>query len=242
MSRAGRVYIYQYNNGVFAIPQTLTAPNPQAGEEFGNFVDVGDINADGNPDIVVGAWLHDPGGKDDAGRFIIFFGPAFTSTFSQTEPLVGDARGIQPKGPDADSWFGHNFNVRDVDHDGRDDIIVGAPHANVQLSGMAGAVDNVGESFAFLNFTGTSPNYWDYRQGFFAPDFENTDPSVDDNRCANFGYTNYFGRFQSTGANDPLDIAVGTPGPYGFCGDLGLGRFYVFKAQFGWDNVHYIRR
>jgi len=87
-----------------------------AGDRFGYAVaDAGDVNGDGNDDFIVGAPYADPGGVQDAGSVFVYSGT--------TQALL-----YQKDGGAAGGWFGRAVSGGgDVDGDGKDDFIVGAP-------------------------------------------------------------------------------------------------------------------
>ncbi|MBK6506408.1 MAG: FG-GAP repeat protein [Ignavibacteria bacterium] len=77
----------------------------------------GDVNADGYEDIIIGAPYNDAGGTD-AGRAYIFFGGAVVNIDADVV-LIGLG---------AYQLFGHSVSsAGDVNNDGYDDVIVGAP-------------------------------------------------------------------------------------------------------------------
>ena len=90
-----------------------------AGQDAGP---AGDVNDDGVPDILVGTHRDDVGG-DDAGALYVVFGPV-KGTFdlgNANAKLIGEAAG---------DWAGFKSSGgRDVNGDGRDDILVGARNA-----------------------------------------------------------------------------------------------------------------
>jgi hypothetical protein len=101
--KAGRVYVYSTGSG-----KLLWTADGEAGDQFGNGVEAaGDTNQDGVPDVVVGA----PGG-------------GYANILSGR-----DGRVLQTfRSDDKGEQFGlHVSGVGDVNHDGFDDVIVGAP-------------------------------------------------------------------------------------------------------------------
>lgn len=88
-----------------------------AGDFFGISVrGAGDVNRDGWPDLIVGA------SQEDAAA-----GSGYARVFSGK-----DGRTLHTfRGRSTGDWFGYNVSgARDVDRDGYDDLIVGAPHAS----------------------------------------------------------------------------------------------------------------
>lgn len=96
----------------------LTLKGEHPGDWFGT-VTSGDLDGDGHRDLVVSAINHDtPSGLRDAGRVYIYFGGA---QMDSVPDLILD--GTQPA-----QLFGYGVSCGDVNGDGRDDLIVGAPH------------------------------------------------------------------------------------------------------------------
>lgn len=86
----------------------------------------GDFNGDGVGDVIIGAPLHDDGGLD-AGAAYVVLGPVVTSASLADADLklVGEAPG---------DWAGWSVaGVGDVDDDGFDDVLVGAPGSPDEL-------------------------------------------------------------------------------------------------------------
>ncbi|MES2643113.1 MAG: MopE-related protein [Myxococcota bacterium] len=94
---------------------------------------LGDVNGDGAPDLLVGAYGSDLG-DDGAGAVGVFHGPLLGDvTFADADRHVG--------GEITNDWFsrGEIGGEGDVDGDGLDDFLVGAPY-NMQGGFYTGAV------------------------------------------------------------------------------------------------------
>jgi hypothetical protein len=126
---AGEAFVY-FGPGLTAVAG-LTEPTPQGGAWFGA-VCTGDVNGDGFDDVVGGAHFADVGGLMDAGRISVFLGPGLTTVLPLTQPT-----------PEAGARF-TPASTGDVNGDGFDDVVAGAPYADV------GGVANAGEAFVFL--------------------------------------------------------------------------------------------
>ncbi len=93
------------------------APGDQAGWAV---APAGDVNGDGKADYLVGAPNADPGGRKDAGRVYVVFGPPASGK-------LGD-HGFRIDGAAAGDRLGTAVaGVGDVDGDGFADVLVGAP-------------------------------------------------------------------------------------------------------------------
>ena len=170
-----------------------------AADSFGLAVAfAGDLNGDGYDDFVVGAPRH---GATDAGRVTVYFGAiAFNGTPDGT--LNGEAAG---------DWFGFSVaGAGDVNGDGYDDLIVGAPMND------AGGVD-AGRAYVFLGGPGTS----------FDATADGTITGVA--AADSFGFSVASAGNANGDAYD--DIVVGAPG--NDTGGAAVGRAYVYFGAAG---------
>jgi hypothetical protein len=105
----------------------------------------GDVNGDGLDDLIIGAGGVDLPGKADAGKAYILFGTPFRP---QGQMLLSDIGGGSPgvavEGVEAGDDLGRSVGGRfDVNGDGIDDALVGAPLAD----SLAGTPANAGEAY-----------------------------------------------------------------------------------------------
>ncbi|MBF0098960.1 MAG: FG-GAP repeat protein [Magnetococcales bacterium] len=108
-----------------------------AGDKFGFSANgAGDVNGDGLDDLIIGAKYADPNGVNAAGTSYVLFGK--TTAFSSTVALstLTGSNGFQLQESEADARSGYSVSsAGDVNGDGLDDLLVGAPNANVNGSG-----------------------------------------------------------------------------------------------------------
>jgi len=106
---AGSVKIFDGTNFMRLVRQIDGNP----GDFFGARLAVGDVNGDGTPDIVVGAWGVDVAGAVDAGAVRVYDGGTGTLLY-------------QLNGTGSSDFFGSAVAVGDLTGDGKADILVGA--------------------------------------------------------------------------------------------------------------------
>lgn len=97
----------------------------EKGDEFGTDVVLGDLDADGYADLVVGA----PGEDKDKGRVTVVYGGAKGYRTSGGKIYDQDTKGVPGKAEKHDR-FGDSVALLDHDRDGHLDLTVGAPVEN----------------------------------------------------------------------------------------------------------------
>ena len=97
------------------------------GDALGISVATGDLNGDSVPDIVVGAPMAN-GAAQDSGKVYVFFGRAGIA--GQVD-LAQQKADVEISGEAADDHLGTSVAVGDINGDGKSDLILGAPQANV---------------------------------------------------------------------------------------------------------------
>ncbi|AYQ55820.1 hypothetical protein MS2017_0056 [Bathymodiolus thermophilus thioautotrophic gill symbiont] len=98
----------------------------------------GDVNGDGLDDLIVGAYLADPSGTNDAGESYVVFGKKDKAAVDLSVIALGTG-GFVINGENADDWSGYSVSsAGDINGDGLDDLIVGAFNADPNNKSDAG--------------------------------------------------------------------------------------------------------
>ncbi|MEQ1815185.1 MAG: hypothetical protein ABL861_01700 [Nitrosomonas sp.] len=90
----------------------------------------GDVNGDGFDDVIVGAYRADPNGNSAAGSSYVVFGKASGFSAAMDLSSLNGSNGFRLDGEAGDSSGSSVSTAGDVNGDGFDDLIVGAPHAD----------------------------------------------------------------------------------------------------------------
>lgn len=107
---------------------TLTYTGEASDDEAGTSVAVlGDVNDDGNTDYLIGAPGNDQGGQN-AGAAYLVYGPVPANSTSQVSLSNADIKFVGKSA--GDNAGAAVANAGDVDGDGDNDILIGAPGAN----------------------------------------------------------------------------------------------------------------
>ena len=113
----------------------------------------GDVNNDGIDDIIIGAPSADPNGIENAGESYVIFGSS--DGFAATLDLANldHSSGFIISGLNEDDFSGSSVSsAGDVNNDGIDDIIIGAPSADPD------GIDSAGESYVIFGFDSSEPD------------------------------------------------------------------------------------
>ncbi|MBN2099419.1 MAG: FG-GAP repeat protein [Dehalococcoidia bacterium] len=170
----GRAYVYHGSASGLSTAPDWTAESNQAGAYFGySAATAGDVNGDGYDDIIVGAYCYD-NGETDEGRAYVYHGSA--SGLSTAPNWTAESN-------QAGAYFGYSAaNAGDVNGDGYDDVIIGAPEDDVAYVYHGSATG-----------LSTSPN-WTATEGF----------------CDDFGSS--VGEAGDVNGDSYDDVIIGAPG------------------------------
>ena len=99
----------------------------------------GDVNGDGYADLIIGALFADPNGQSAAGETYVVFGKATPFAVSLNLSTLNGTTGFVLNGIDPSDQSGFSVaSAGDINGDGYDDLIVGAPVADPNGQGSAG--------------------------------------------------------------------------------------------------------
>ena len=133
-------------------PADITIYGDNAWDQSGFSVASGDINNDGYHDIIIGAWLADSPGGEDAGKTYVVLGDSFLSP-PYTIDLATQLADINVYGDNKDDSLGFAVASGDINNDNYDDIIIGAFWADPDERPTAG------ETYVIFGSSFSSPPY-----------------------------------------------------------------------------------
>ncbi|MEW6753105.1 MAG: FlgD immunoglobulin-like domain containing protein [Candidatus Latescibacterota bacterium] len=127
-----------------------SVPQGTVGEKLGIAVASGDVNGDGLDDVIAGAYDSSLPGRPKAGRVYVILG-APAASWPAVVDLATTSAALTLEGAAAADGFGFSLACRDLDGDGADEILVGAPYADPLGRSDAGA------TYAFAGLPGPWP-------------------------------------------------------------------------------------
>ena len=134
----GRVHVADLAVGDGSVGSLATAIS--GGDFFAYAVSAaGDVNGDGFDDLIIGAPNADPGSAPEAGVTYVVFGRPDGFGTNMDISTLGGSNGFAIHGIDAYDISGLSVSgAGDVNGDGFDDIIIGAPQADFESNSLAG--------------------------------------------------------------------------------------------------------
>ncbi|AYQ56080.1 Integrins alpha chain [Bathymodiolus thermophilus thioautotrophic gill symbiont] len=110
----------------------------------------GDVNGDGLDDLIIGAYLADPTGGNNAGKSYVVFGKT-NATAINLSSITSGTGGFVINGENASDQSGYSVSsAGDVNGDGLDDLIIGVNKTNPNSN------SNIGKTFVVFGKTNTT--------------------------------------------------------------------------------------
>ena len=174
----------------------------ETGDMFGRSLVIGDFNADGFDDLVVGVPVEDLGSSINAGAVHVIYGSSsgLSATSAHADQFwTQDSTDIDDIAEPGD-LFGSSLTTGDFNADGKDDLAIGAPGEILGTIISAGAVEVIYGSSTGLSATSA------HADQFWTQDSTNIDDIAEFND--QFGFSLTAGDFNGDGKDD---LALGAP-------------------------------
>lgn len=110
---------------------------PRKGDRAGSAVAVGDLDCDGHDDVIIGVPGRDIAGRTNAGALAVASGS--DAGPEEADRIIRQRKGLKGR-LHAKARVGESVVAADIDRDGCDDLLVGAPGTRVDDRPKAGAV------------------------------------------------------------------------------------------------------
>ena len=115
-----------------------------------------DVNGDGYNDIIIGAPFADPNGYYSGSTYVVFGKESGFSGTIDLSDIVRIGDGFRIDGENTGDWSGDSVSAGDVNNDGYDDIIIGAPYADPSGGGSGSTYVVFGKENGFSRTMGLS--------------------------------------------------------------------------------------
>ncbi len=139
-SKAGKSYVVYGSEDDLPNPIDLSFPygvdgfmiNGENEDDYSGYSvsSAGDVNGDGVVDLIIGAFSASPNNESSAGKSYVVFGSKSGFSGSLNLSNLKDENGFVIEGENENDWSGRSVSsAGDINDDGVDDLIVGAPGA-----------------------------------------------------------------------------------------------------------------